>query len=245
MFSYKIAKLPKTSFSKIDVLPDAVFFDYDGTISDNSKYLIKAFKYALKQNFDKKKDKKLLNEIKKIKNDSDKWLYIKNHCDIQIFEKCNKDYGIFLSTQKMKKIKGVLKFLKLLKKYKIKVFVISLKDGKGLREELLKAGLLNKYIQDAYGTLDFGDLQKPSIEFLNAVENETKTKSKKKWVVGDSYSDVLTALNMKNSKVFIIDKKDYNKIIENYAKLIGERIFFSSHDRLRKLTKKLKKLQNN
>ena len=180
MINLNLKRLPKTDFKKITELPEVVFFDYDGTISDNSKYLIKAFNYALKKNFNKKKDKDVLKNIKKINKDDEKWKYIKQNCSLQIFEKCNSDYGYFLSQKKMKKVRGVLKMLKLLKKYSIKAFVVSQKDGKSLREELLKAGLLNKYIEDAYGTLDFGELQKPSLEFINEVIKQTKTKTKKK-----------------------------------------------------------------
>ena len=241
MINLKLKRLPKTDFKKITELPEVVFFDYDGTISDNSKYLIKAFNYALKKNFNKKKDKEVLKNIKKINKDDEKWKYIKQNCSLQIFEKCNSDYGYFLSQKKMKKVRGVLKMLKLLKKYSIKAFVVSQKDGKSLREELLKAGLLNKYIEDAYGTLDFGELQKPSLEFINEVIKQTKTKTKKKWVIGDSYSDVLTCLNMNNSKGFIIDKKDYEKITNEQKDIIGEKIFFTSYYRLIRYTKKLKR----
>ena len=52
---FKLKRLPSTSFDNIRKMPDVVFFDYDGTISNNSKYLVKAFNYALKCNFDKKK----------------------------------------------------------------------------------------------------------------------------------------------------------------------------------------------
>ena len=100
---------------------------------------------------------------------------------------------------------------------------------------------MNKYIEDAYGTLDFGELQKPSLEFINEIIKQTKTKTKKKWVIGDSYSDVLTCLNMNNSKGFIIDKKDYEKITNEQKDIIGEKIFFTSYYRLIRYTKKLKR----
>jgi len=236
----KIKKLPSTNFDEINKLPDVVFFDYDGTIADNSKYLVKAFNYALKCNFDKRKDKKLLAEIKKIKKDSDRWIHIKDNCEKEVFAKCNEDYDVYLSKQRMCKIRHVVDILKLFKKYNIKMNVVSQKRGNGLRDELQKANLMPKYFENAYGTLDFDDLQKPSKEFLDKVKEHSKTKTKTCWMIGDRCSDVITALNM-GGKAFIIDKTEYEKIKENYDDLIGKKIFFTSYRRLIKLIKKLYK----
>lgn len=236
----KINRLPSTKFDAITRLPECVFFDYDGTIINNSKYLVKAFNYALKCNFNKKKDKKILNEIKKIKKDSDKWNYIKTNCSNEIFAKCNTDYDIYLSSQRLCKIRGVENVLKKLKKLNIPMYVISQKRGDGLREELKKAKLMPKYFVNAYGTLDFKELQKPSKEYVDAVRTDSKTKSKSCWMIGDRCSDVITGINM-NGKAFIIDKGEFNKINQEFNDEIGKKIFFTSYRRLEKLIKKLSK----
>ena len=44
---------------------------------------------------------------------------------------------------------------------------------------------------------------------------------------------------MNNSKGFIIDKKDYEKITNEQKDIIGEKIFFTSYYRLIRYTKKL------
>ncbi len=229
-FLKKIKSLPRTNLSTITTLPEVVFFDYDGTICDNSKYLVKAFNYAVKINFDKKKDKLILKEIKKIKKDSEKWVYIKQKCSSDVFAKCNKDYDTYISNQKFNLIQNVMKIIKLLKRYNIPMFIISQKRGDGLREELEKAKL-NKYFQNTYGTLDFDELQKPSKDFIEKVQKHSKTNKKKCWMIGDRYSDVISGIHM-NSMVFIINKNDAKKIYEDFPDLIGKQIFFTSYIRL-------------
>ena len=237
-----IKKLPTTNFDAITSLPEVVFFDYDGTICNNSKYLVKAFNYAVKLNFDKKKDKKTLSAIKKIKKDSEKWAYIKQNCPQQIFVKCNEDYDKYIAEQKICLVKNVKKVIKLLSKYDIPMYVISQKRGDGLREELKKAKL-NKYFVKAYGTLDFGELQKPEQAYVDAVLNDSKSKTKSCWMIGDRCSDATTGINM-NGFVFIIDKGEVEKIKTEYNQYIGKTIFFTSFNRLKSLLTMLRKNQN-
>ena len=236
IFKKRIKRIPITKFDNIDKMPEAVFFDYDGTICDNSKYLVKAFNYALKTNFNKKKDKNLLTAIKKIKKDSEKWAYIKQNCPIELFEKCNQDYDFYISSQKLRLIPYALKTIKLFNKYNIPLFIISQKYGDGLRNELKKAGIL-QYFKNAYGTLDFGELQKPTKEYMEAVKKKTGTKNKHCWMIGDRNSDVVAALNM-NSNAFIINKEEVEIIRNNYNDLIGKQIFFTSYKRLCTFIKK-------
>ena len=235
IFSFIPKRLPHTSFDSIKELPEAVFFDYDGTISDNERYLVPAFEYAIKKNLDKKTRK----EIAKINYDADKWKYIKEHFSTEIFAKCNEDYGKYIVNQTFYSIRGVRKFIYNLKKMRIKMYVVSQKDGNGLREEMKKTGII-KHFNGIFGTLDLGTLQKPSKEFMDKVKEITKTTNKNCWMIGDRCSDVVSAINL-DAKAFIINKVEYQKIVSNYSNLIGKQIFFTSYKRLLKLLLKLKK----
>ena len=230
-------QFPQTSFENISNLPDVVFFDYDGTISDNAENIVKAFKFVLKKNFTKKQAK----EIKKIKKDSEQWAFIKQNYPIEMFSKCNADYDEFLSNQKFHKVRGALKLIKRLYRFKVPMIVISQKRGEGLRDELKKAKI-DKYFKNAHGTLDFGELQKPSPEFLQEVKNANNITSQKSWVIGDRIVDVITALNL-NGKAFIIDKSDFEEVVNNNGNLIGTQIFFTSYLKLKKLVNKLHKME--
>ena len=230
-------RLPSTSFDAIKKLPDVVFFDYDGTISDNAKYLVKAFNYAINKNLDKKTKK----EVKKIKKDSEQWQYIKKHCSNEVFTKCNADYDVYLSKQNFRAIRNSYKLLRLLKRYEIPMYIVSQKSGQGLRDELAK-NEIGKFFKSAFGTLDFGMAQKPTEEFTDAVLKQVRAKSKESWTIGDRNVDVLTALNF-NGKAFIIDKGEANNIIESNGLLIGKKIFFASYNRLYNLAKRLHRKQ--
>ena len=238
----KIKRLPITSFKTIEKLPEVVFFDYDGTIAED-KHLVEAFKYAMKMNFDKKKDKKFLQNLKKIKKDSEQWAFIKANKSSEIFAKCNEDYDVYISRQKICKVRGAVKLIKKFYKYGIPMFVISQKRGDGLREALKKAKL-DEYFSKAYGTLDLGTLQKPSKEFCDKVLEDCKMTEKNIWVIGDRYSDVLTAINF-GGKAFIIKKCEVEKIQSEQGSLVGKDIFFTSFRRLKKLVKRLKKAKIN
>ena len=236
-FKKKVNCFSITNLNNVDKKPDAVFFDYDGTISDNSKYLVKAFNYTIKVNFDKKKDKKLIKAIKKIKKDSEKWSYIKKNCPLKVFAKCNEDYDNYIARQKICIVKGILNVLKFFKKHNIPMMVVSQKRGDGLRNEL-KRVKLDKYFVKAYGTLDFGEAQKPSKEFVNSVRKDSKTKTKFCWMIGDRCSDVETGLNM-NGVIFIIDDGEAEKIYKEHADKIGKKIFFTKYRTLLTFLKKM------
>ena len=212
---------------------------YIASPRDNSKYLVKAFDYAVKTNFDKKKDKKLIKAIKKINKDSEKWRYIKEHCPFEIFAKCNEDYDKYISRQKICIVKDVLKVIKLFKKHNIPMMVVSQKRGDGLRSELKRAKL-DKYFIKAYGTLDFGEAQKPSKEFVDAIRKDSKTKTKFCWMIGDRCSDVETGINM-NGIIFVIDDGEIEKIYNEYADKIGKKIFFTKYKALLAFLKKMLK----
>ena len=235
LLSFIPQRLPHTSFENITTLPDVVFFDYDGTISDNERYLVPAFEYAIKKNLDKKARK----EIEKISFDADKWKYVKEHFSTEIFAKCNEDYSKYIVNQTFYSIRGVRKFIYHLKKMRIKMYVVSQKDGNGLREEMKKTGII-KHFNGVFGTLDFGTLQKPSKEFMEKVKEITSTTNKNCWMIGDRCSDVVSAINL-DAKAFVINKGEYQKIVNNYSDLIGKQIFFTSYKRLLNLLLKLKK----
>ena len=238
----KIKRLPITSFRTIEELPEVVFFDYDGTIAED-KHLVEAFKYALKLNFDKKKDKDFLHNLRKIKKDSEQWAFIKANMPQDVFVKCNEDYDVYISKQKICKVRGAVKLIKKFYKYGIPMFVISQKRGDGLREALKKAKL-EEYFYKAYGTLDLGTLQKPSKEFCDKVLEDCKMKGKRIWMIGDRYSDVLTALNF-GGKAFIIKKCEVEKIQLEQGDLVGKDVFFTSFRRLKGLIKKIHRQQTN
>ena len=223
---------PSTPFKNIQKKPDVIIFDYDGTIVNNDKYVMKAIKYAIHKNLDKKK----IKVTKKFKIDNEYWDFIKYNCSNDVFVKCNYDYDYYLSLQKLCKIRGVLKLIKLFAKHKKPMLVVSQKCGLNLRKELKKCGLMS-YFKNAYGTLDFEDLRKPTKDFVDAVKNDANIKNEHCWIIGDRHSDATMALNF-SGKAFIIGNNDVQKIQDEYRDLIGDDIFFTSYARLTKFVKK-------
>ncbi len=146
-------RMPQSSFESIKKKPDIIIFDYDGTIANNDKHIMKAIKYTIHRNLNKEE----IRKTKKFKIDNEYWEFIKHNCSNSIFVECNKDYDNFLSLQKLCKVRGSFQLIKLFAKHNKPMFIVSQKCGESLREDL-KKGKIMKYFKNAYGTLDFDDL---------------------------------------------------------------------------------------
>lgn len=190
------------------------FFDLDGTLSDSSKGIIKAIKYAL-ANFD--------IEI----NDD---CFLKRYIGAPLVE-CFMEFNGFSSEQANRALayyrdyyltvgrfdnclfEGVREMLKSLNKKGVKCVVATSKPTDFMGNDLEYLGL-NKYLHKAFGaTLDARrrkkvDIIKYGLEILNANPNECV-------MVGDHHNDIIGANENKIRSIAVTygygDRKKLNK----------------------------------
>ena len=211
----------KKIYAKVKEMPDVVYFDYDGTISDNDEYIKPALKHAIDTSLTK--DQKRF--YKHIKDDFDvfDFLYTFN-----LYSKAISKYDKFLLDKKFKPVKNVMSFLNVLKQKNIKMVVASAKYKKGLKTEIKHRGISNYFIA-LYGSNETRVNNKPSKEYTTAIEKDLNLKPGYKcWNFGATKTDVVMGKNF-NCITFIIDTKDKRRITEAYKDEIDKTIFFASY----------------
>ena len=218
-------------YEKVNFLPDVVYFDYDGTINDNDKYIKPALKYAIDTSLTK--DQKRF--YKHIKDDFDvfDFLYTFN-----LYDKAISKYDAFLLEKKFKPVKDVINFFDALKQKNVKMVVASAKYKKGLKTEIENRGISNYFVK-LYGSNETRYYNKPSKEYTNKIEKELKLKSGYKcWNFGDTKTDVVMGRNF-GCITFMIDTKDKKRILEAYKEEIDKTIFFVKYQDMIKLLEKI------
>lgn len=214
-------------------LPDIVYIDYDGTISDNNGYLYDAFVYSAKKHLTKQQVK----EVSKIKEDGDRWAYLGTLKLSQEEEQAfSADFANYMTQQQLKLIKGIISFIKLLNKVDIPVYILSQKGGDSLRNEL-KKNKMYRYFKGAYGSYDFEGCMKPSPEFTAKIKEATLAKPDKIcWMIGNTYTDVEMGKNI-GCQSFLVTKEDFKKVNKENRGIVGKYVFFTSYRQLSKLIK--------
>ena len=217
----KIVLKEKTKIYK----PEIIYFDYDNTIEDNSKWQ-DDFNYAVKQNLNEQQ----LQELNKVKLDADKWVFIRKNFTKEIIDKIEVDNNEAKLKHHYVPVVGSREFLETSNLYDIDTYVVSQRWDKALNKLVDRANL-RKYFKNFYGTGTFAGLQKPQPEFTEAILKDVKGKGKKCWMIGDARSDVKTAQQL-GCLAFIISNEEKKEIIETYGSLIGKKVFFVSYNSL-------------
>ena len=201
----------KINLKKIDF----VIFDCDGVILDTNKIKTEAFQKTLK-GFPEEKIAKLITFHKKNGGISRKikFEYFFNNI-IHDFDqkKINHSLKIFrkISFQKIllsHYIKGVLKFIKILNRNNIKVFIVS----GALQSELRKIFILrnkSKYFNKILGT------PKNKIENIKIILDKYSLDKNRGVFFGDSSTDYISAKKFKMNFIFVKDKSEWL----NYKKI--------------------------
>ena len=192
----------KISLKKIEF----VIFDCDGVILDTNKIKTEAFKKTLNK-YPKEKIDKLIafhkengGVSRKIKFE----YFFNNIINDSDPKKVNDSLKKFkrISFQKLllsRYIKGVLKFINILKKNNIKIFIVS----GAIQAELRKIFLLknkNRYFYEILGT------PKNKIDNIQIILDKYSLDINKGIFFGDSYTDYISAKKFKIKFIFVKEK---------------------------------------
>jgi HAD superfamily hydrolase (TIGR01549 family) len=212
------------------VKPDVIFFDFDGTISDNTQQLGFAFKMAIKKHgFG---DNDLIKIIEyELKGDFyTPWEMAEKQLTKTEFIAMEKDYHKYyfdlVKTEMYSEVEGVRNFLEFCKKEKIPMIILSGRDGNAVRKETEYRDW-NKYFAGIYGERDFGNFVKPQIESLQMAAQKSNIKYKTCWYIGDTNTDIQMAINADCDAFYVgnpnLINKKYDKLhITNYKDLLSE-----------------------
>ena len=201
----------KISLKKIEF----VIFDCDGVILDTNKIKTEAFKKTLNK-YPKEKIDKLIAFHKENGGVSRKIKFeyffnnIINDSDPKKVDDSLKKFKR-ISFQKLllsRYIKGVLKFINILKKNNIKIFIVS----GAIQAELRKIFLLknkNRYFYEILGT------PKNKIDNIQIILDKYSLDINKGIFFGDSYTDYISAKKFKIKFIFVKEKSEWT----NYKKI--------------------------
>ena len=210
--------------------PDVIFFDFDGTISDNTQQLGFAFKMALKKQGFTEND--LINIIEsELKGDYYKpWEIAEQKLSKEEFIAMEKEYHKYyfdlVKTEMYSEVDGVRNFLEFSKKQNIPMIILSGRDGHTVRKEA-KYKNWDKYFIGIYGEGDFDKFVKPQIEALQMSAQKSGIKYKTCWYIGDTNTDIQMAINADCEAFYVgnsnLINKRYDKLhITNYKDLLSE-----------------------
>ena len=157
-------------YNEIKKVPDIIYFDYDGTINDNDKYIKPALQYAIQEGFTKDQQR-FFNQIKEIKENI--FIIFDFIYAFNLYKPIVSRYDEFLLRQKFKPVKNSIKALEFFKRNNIKMAITSTKYKGVLQTEVKKLNL-DKYFIKLYGSNDVRYGNKPSKEFVNFVEKDLK-----------------------------------------------------------------------
>lgn len=212
------------------VKPDVIFFDFDGTISDNTQQLGFAFKMALKKHGFNESDLIKIIESELQGDYYTPWEMAEKQLTKTEFIAMEKDYHKYyfdlVKTEMYKEVEGVRNFLEFCKKEKIPMIILSGRDGFAVRNEA-KYRDWNKYFAGIYGEWDFDNFVKPQIEALQMAAKKSHIKYKTCWYIGDTNTDIQMAINAKCEAIYVgnpkLITKRYDKLhITNYKDLLSD-----------------------
>jgi len=216
-----------TQFPQIDTLPDAIFWDWDGTIVDSYEFLNDVYNHVLvtlgfeplgegeyRQYFGKKPKNEIFEALFGNKKDDALRLYtqysLENNHKIQPFE------GIH-DTLKLLQDKGVL------------MGIVTIKKKELVMKELNHTGL-SSFFPIVIGAGDAVE-EKPSAAPLKLATKKAKLDVNKQniWYVGDTENDILCAQNAGFPFLFLKGHIDTPALLEKYNPFIS----FERYDNLR------------
>jgi HAD superfamily hydrolase (TIGR01549 family) len=203
--------------------PDVIFFDWDGTISDNAENLSFAFGNALLKYGATKEELQMIRDNERQGNLEYIWQWAEEKFDKTTFNKMEKHYHfLYKHVSKINYTLSprVIDFLKELKKRKIPSIVISNRNGNAVRLEAKNNNLKN-YFNGIFGEHDFKGIVKPNSEYMKLSAKKLGIKYKTCWIIGDGETDIEQGLTSE-CKIFFVGKdiiikknKKYQEMKEN------------------------------
>jgi len=203
--------------------PDVIFFDWDGTISDNSENLSFAFGNALLKYGITKDELNMIRDNERNGNIEYIWEWAEKRFDKKTFDAMEKHYHyLYREVAKINYtlLPNVIDFLEVVKKKNIPAMVISNRNGTAVRLEAKKNDL-TKYFNNIFGEHDFKGVVKPNINYTKYVAEKSGLKYNSCWMIGDGETDIEQGV-VSNCKIFfvgrdvVIDKNDkYKKLVKD------------------------------
>jgi len=207
-----------THFPKHILLPDAVFWDWDGTLADSYNFLNDAHNHTLKTlGFPEFKE----GEFNKYFGKPRMTLYPLIYKD-----KCNEAMDIFQdyvleNSHKVKTISGTKAILDFFKQNNVKMGIVTNKKGSFVLKELTNTGY-NSYFPTVVGAGE-AVADKPSgAPLLMALKiAKIDPEQNNVWYVGDTENDMACAKDAGCSGVFLKGHMDTDTIIDEYKPSIS------------------------
>lgn len=207
-----------THFPEIDTLPDAIFWDWDGTIVDSYQFLNDAHNHTLRTlGLEELKEGEFRNYFGKGRDAIFASFYgdqIK--AGVEIFQKY-----VMENNHKIQPIEGVREVLSFLYERRIKMGVVTNKVRRYVGKELQNTGLY-QYLpivicaSEASRDKPFPDPLLLAIEkaALNVKEHEI-------WYAGDTETDLLCAKGSGCRSAFLEGHRDTKRLLSEYAPYIS------------------------
>lgn len=196
--------------------PDAIFWDWDGTIVDSYGFLNDAHNHTLMAlGFEPFKADEYKAYFGKPRDVLYPAIY-KDKCDeaMAIFQ----DY-VFKNSHKVKLIEGVADTLKMLHESGVKMGVVSNKKASFIEKEIIHTPFQG-YFDVIIGAGDT-EKSKPSGDPLKLAIEKTQTHNQDIWFVGDTENDLACAQDVGCKSLFLTGHKDSEYCIEKYKPLLS------------------------
>jgi phosphoglycolate phosphatase-like HAD superfamily hydrolase len=203
--------------------PDVIFFDWDGTVSDNSENLSFAFGNALLKYGITKDELNMIRDNERHGNVDYIWEWAEKRFDKPTFDAMEKHYHyLYREVAKINYtlVPGVVDFLEELKKKKIPSIVISNRNGNAVRLEAKRNNLI-KYFNGVFGEHDFKGIVKPNVDFMKLSAQKSSIKYNSCWIIGDGDTDIEIGI-ASGCKMFFVGKKAVLEKKEKYRGLIKD-----------------------
>ncbi len=196
--------------------PDAIFWDWDGTIVDSYGFLNDAHNHTLTTlGFEAFKTDEYKEYFGKPRDILYPAIY-KDKCDeaMEVFQSY-----VFENSHKVRVIDGAAETLKLLHDSGIKMGVVSNKKASFIEKEIPHTPFEN-YFDVIIGAGDT-EKSKPSGEPLQLAIEKTKTHNKNIWFIGDTENDLACAQEVGCKSLFLTGHQDSQYYIKKYKPLLS------------------------
>lgn len=198
--------------------PDAVFWDWDGTIADSYGFLNDAHNHTLETlGFPRFKDGEYQQYFGKPREMLYPAIY-KEKCDdaMEIFQ----DY-VFANSHKVQIIPGSQDVLEFLKSRNVAMGIVSNKKREFVKKEVEHAGF-DDFFSIIIGSGDAQEDKPSGAPLILALEREgISYKEQNIWYVGDTENDLACTKNVGCQAIFLKGREDSKELIEKYNPLLS------------------------
>lgn len=205
-------------------LPDVIFFDWDGTISDNSENLSFAFGNALLKYGITKDELHMIRDNERNGNVDYIWEWAESRFDKKTFDAMERHYHYLykeVSRINYTLVPQVVSVLQELQKRHIPAIVISNRNGDAVRLEAKKNNL-TRYFKGIFGEHDFKGVLKPNIDFMKLAAKKAGIKYESCWIIGDGETDIEQGF-ISGCKIFFVGREVVLNKGTRYKELVANK----------------------